>query len=216
MTLNCHREPQISSTTTPPPPRANYCHLSDTWLWLSSDGECRNCSLQTLLTVDASEVNGSDSNLWNKEIQTAFTGDLSYPSIPASDSAALTATKSVTSHLSSLYHYSMGIWSILMAQDWHQQQHWGFWLDRVDRSISLLVAIWDAHVKDMGWAVCVSSWSPRQMTNDMRITDTNVPFQTQHWAHHLLAALQWWMYFHPQPIQGRHMTWSDDRFAQRE
>ena len=34
--------------------------------------------------------------------------------------------------------------------------------------MSTLAAICDAHVKDMGWAVCGSTRSPRQVTSDMK------------------------------------------------
>ncbi len=38
----------------------------------------------------------------------------------------------------------------------------------------MLAAIWDAHVKDMGWAVCDSSSqrSTQEVPSDMKFTDT--------------------------------------------
>ena len=48
--------------------------------------------------------------------------------------------------------------------------------------ISNSLAIWDAYVRIMGWAVCgCSSWRPRQgMTSNMEFTDTSLSFQNYH------------------------------------
>ncbi len=45
--------------------------------------------------------------------------------------------------------------------------------------VSMLVAIWDPHVKDMRWAVCdSSSWSPKQeVTSDMKFADREGHFK---------------------------------------
>ncbi len=57
------------------------------------------------------------------------------------------------------------------------------WLGRVQHPICMLVAMWDAHVKDIGKADCGgSSQSPKQeVTNDMKITwlgrvEFNIPW----------------------------------------